>query len=81
MTRFEPRPVPRQTAYRIVCPTCSAFAQLRIADPFGQVQVEPVVVLFSCPNQLSEEHKRPLDDDLLMLVPSDVPEHRRRHDS
>jgi hypothetical protein len=61
--------VPRQTAYRVVCPTCSAWAQLRVADPLGQAQTAPVVVMFSCPNQISEDHKRPGDEDLLMLLP------------
>jgi hypothetical protein len=61
--------MPRETAYRVVCPTCSAWAQLRVAAPFGHVQTAPVVVLFSCPNQVGEDHKRPSDEELLMLVP------------
>ncbi len=61
--------MPRATAYRIMCPTCSAWAQLRVAEPFGKVQTQSVVVLFSCPNQLSEDHKRPRDEELLILVP------------
>jgi hypothetical protein len=35
----------------------------------GQAQTAPVVVMFSCPNQISEDHKRPGDEDLLMLLP------------
>jgi hypothetical protein len=61
--------MPRETAHRVVCPTCSAWAQLRVADPFGRIQTAPVVVLFSCPNQVSEDHKRPSDEELLMLLP------------
>jgi hypothetical protein len=61
--------MPRQTTYRVRCPTCDAWAQLRVADPFGQIQTEPVVVMFSCINQTSEGHPAPIDDHLLKLLP------------
>jgi hypothetical protein len=36
--------------------------------PVRPNQTAPVVATFSCPNQLSEEHKRTSDEDLLMLM-------------
>jgi hypothetical protein len=60
---------PRQTTHRVPCPTCGEWAQLRTADPIGEGQSEPVVVMFSCVNQTSEEHPVPVDDELLRLLP------------
>jgi hypothetical protein len=60
---------PRQTTHRVPCPTCGAWAQLRIADPIGGLQTEPVVVMFSCVNQTSAAHPVPDDSQLLLLLP------------
>jgi hypothetical protein len=63
--------MPRQVTYRVRCPTCGAWAQLRVADPFGHIQTDPVIVMFSCRNQTSESHPAPLDEELLKLLPDD----------
>jgi hypothetical protein len=62
--------VPRQITYRVSCPTCGSWAQLRVAEPFGGIQTEPVIVMFSCPEQTDEDHQPPTDEALIKLLPS-----------
>jgi hypothetical protein len=59
----------RETAYRIICPLCGGWAQLRIADPFGRVQTEPVIVMFACVNEMDDGHGRPTHNQLRALLP------------
>jgi hypothetical protein len=61
--------MPREITYRVTCPTCGSWAQLRVADPFGKIQTEPVVVMFSCIRQTEDDHETPTDALLLKLLP------------
>jgi hypothetical protein len=70
--------MPRQVTHRVLCPTCSEWAQLRVAEPFGDFQTAPVVVMFSCVNQTSEEHIPPDDEVLLKLIPASEAKYRRK---
>lgn len=54
--------------YRVQCPSCGSWAQLRVADPIGP-QTAPVVVLYSCLGQMDETHVMPGDAELLKLLP------------
>ena len=58
----------RQVTYRVRCPTCDAWAQLRVAESLGAGH-EPVIVMFSCPNQTSEDHPAPSGKALYQLLP------------
>ncbi len=61
-----------QVTYRVICPSCGAWAQLRIAESLGD-GTDPVIVMFSCPNQTSEAHVAPTGRQLYELLPAHPP--------
>jgi hypothetical protein len=65
--------VPNQTTYRVTCPTCGSWAQLRVAESFGDQSRELVVVMFSCIGQTHQGHVVPSDAELLNLLPGRQP--------
>jgi hypothetical protein len=64
--------VPDQTTYRVRCPACGEWAQLRVAESFDEAGTTPVVIMFSCVKQTSDDHMVPGDDELLKLLPGDI---------
>jgi hypothetical protein len=58
--------VERQLAHRVRCPTCGAWAQLRLA--YRDDGRPPVPVAFSCVNQTSSSHAPPTREQIMELV-------------
>lgn len=59
----------RQFAHRVRCPTCGAWAQLRVAY---RDRWPPTAVMFSCRNQTDESHTPPTREQILEMVPRDA---------
>jgi hypothetical protein len=51
--------MPRSVSYRVVCPVCGGWAQLRVVPPFGAGKTEPVIMSFTCQNAMIDGHGRP----------------------
>jgi hypothetical protein len=62
--------VARELTYRVKCPTCRAWSQLRVAESLADNHPDAVIVMFSCPNQTSEDHVIAPDNVLLKLIPA-----------
>lgn len=61
--------------HRIKCPSCGAFAQLRVANWYDadEREVHLGVATFSCINQNARGHVVPHDDQLLAAIPRQQP--------
>ena len=57
----------RQVSHRVVCPTCGAWAQLRVHYYEDR---PPAVVMLSCPNQTERWHETPTAAQLVSLIPA-----------
>lgn len=57
----------RQISHRVPCPTCGAWAQLRLSYRDDR---PPIAVMLSCPNQTSRDHAVPTRQQIRELIDS-----------
>jgi phage terminase large subunit GpA-like protein len=60
--------MPRQVVYRVRCPTCGEWAQLRVVYA-ERVDGRRWPMMLSCPNQTSRAHSAPEFSELADLIP------------
>jgi phage terminase large subunit GpA-like protein len=56
----------RTVAYRVVCPSCGEWAQLRVQYVDDH---DPTAIAFSCRNQTERTHLEPPSAELQALIP------------